>query len=1060
MNDTKICFIYCINNISRYEESLKYLSSLHIPEGYEVEVIAAEKSNSVAASYNQLMNNSDAKYKVYISEDVLIINKNFLYDLLNIFTNRSELGLIGVVGGQLSLTEPGELSNQFGKLYTNIGQKMSLVSYHDVMDNYAEVEAIHGSLMMTQVDVPWREDLFKGTQFLSFSQSLEFSKKGYTVGVAQQESPWCLYEKWTITQNTEKQVFLNEYAKNFLPLVSILIPTYNRPHYFKLALESVLQQTYRNIEIIVCDDSTNDETLQFIQPYLESYHHIRYYKNETNLGQFDNDIQCMELAKSEYVNFLMDDDLFHSTKIEKMMKYFIEDVDQSITLVTSHRQLIDGEGNYSGELQATARIFETTTIMDGIEAGEMMLGNVLNFIGEPTTVLFRKNDLEEPFGCFGGRKYICNVDMASWGDLLAKGKLVYIAETLSYYRKHDEQQLQSKKMLIGGLCDLAHQVLKSTQKGFFSNLNSYENAIRTAIRYFDQIEQQLNEEDRNEELYATSRTFYRLLFKKLGEMDELIRQQQPLVSVLIPAYNRPYYLELALKSVLNQTYKNIEIIICDDSTNDEVERMLEPYLNAYEQIRYYKNEQNLNLCNFYKCYDLADGEFINFLMDDDLYHVEKLDKMANYLMKYSDVTLVTSHRLMIDDDGNVLPSKGATAKIFDEDTIIDGKLLGSYVLRNMLNIIGEPTTVMFRKRDLPGRFGNYDNKEFGVINDLGAWMSLLQKGKAVYISQSLSYFRQHKGQNQKNPNYYHSNIREWLDLIVSAKRNGFLNIEKQYKDGLSVYLRQFLEIIDFYVAEDKTYILKENGIIDSYQLALEQLINYQDSYHCPFCESRFQRFDPWSDIYDFPKVKFEMANKFTAICPNCYSMDRERLYRLYIEQETELLKKPHRFLHIAPERHLRSWFSNYNNIDYIGGDLFPADESLVRVDVTDIQYHDENFDVVMCSHVLEHVPNDNKAMRELYRVLKKGGWAILQVPIAISITKTYEDFSISTPEGRFEAFGQDDHVRIYAQQDFIKRLEKVGFEVEIYNYAAKYGLTEAKKYGLSENDNLYLVHKK
>lgn len=115
-----------------------------------------------------------------------------------------------------------------------------------------------------------------------------------------------------------------------LPLVSVLIPTYNRPHYFEKALCSVLEQTYPNIEIIVGDDSTNDETEKVLQKYLCDHLNIIYIKNRSTLGQFENALMLFHEANGEYINFLMDDDIFHVNKIEKMMKYFFNDLDNEI----------------------------------------------------------------------------------------------------------------------------------------------------------------------------------------------------------------------------------------------------------------------------------------------------------------------------------------------------------------------------------------------------------------------------------------------------------------------------------------------------------------------------------------------------------------------------------------------------------------------------------------------------------------------------------------------------------------------------------------------------------
>lgn len=226
--------------------------------------------------------------------------------------------------------------------------------------------------------------------------------------------------------------------------------------------------------------------------------------------------------------------------------------------------------------------------------------------------------------------------------------------------------------------------------------------------------------------------------------------------------------------------------------------------------------------------------------------------------------------------------------------------------------------------------------------------------------------------------------------------------------------------------------------------------------NCPYCKHTFERFIPWPDIFDFPKCEYEMWNKETATCPVCHAYDRERLYKLYIERETDLLEKPQSLLHIAPEKNLRTWLIGHRNISYVSGDLMPQDIETVRIDITAIPYKNDTFDVIICSHVLEHITEDQKAMKELYRVLKPDGWSILQVPIALNIEKILEDPSITSPQARKDHFGQNDHVRIYNKEGYLSRLQSAGFHVIQYNFADKYGLEEAKCYGLSEKDTLYI----
>ncbi|MGE1057719.1 glycosyltransferase family 2 protein [Bacillus sp. GMa5/1] len=266
------------------------------------------------------------------------------------------------------------------------------------------------------------------------------------------------------------------------PLVSILIPTYNRPHYFKIALESALAQTYSNIEIIIGDDSTNDETATLIrEQYLPNYKNITYIRNIPTLGQFHNDLMLIEKSNGEYINFLMDDDVFYNHKIQKMMTYFEQDPNKNLALVTSYRVRIDDHGNLIGDSHPTQRLYSEDTPLNGIFLGNWMLKGGHNIIGEPTTTLFRKELLTEPFGTLKERQYSCSVDMASWISLLSKGNAIYISEPLSQFRYHAGQQIHNK--LLQGCEDFTHLVITAKEYGFLQNTTDYRAALLSAYQW-------------------------------------------------------------------------------------------------------------------------------------------------------------------------------------------------------------------------------------------------------------------------------------------------------------------------------------------------------------------------------------------------------------------------------------------------------------------------------------------------------------------------------------------------------------------------------------------------
>jgi len=267
-----------------------------------------------------------------------------------------------------------------------------------------------------------------------------------------------------------------------LPLVSVLIPTFNRAHYFRYALDSVLRQTYANIEIVITDNSTNDETYNIVQPFLQDYPSIKYYRNPENIGPVLNFIKAYELSSGEYINFLMDDDMFHPNKIEKMMPYFINDLNKEISLVTSHRSFVDQNGNLIPDTIYNKQRFHTVAVLNGKQAGDPIISE-FNWIGVPSTTLFRREALpaKEEFGTFSGRMYRCGVDCAAWLTLLQKGKMVYIPEVLSYIRLHSGGAGQNRDpiMSMHASLDLMHMLFHSRKNGYLTDEYEFSKAIKT-----------------------------------------------------------------------------------------------------------------------------------------------------------------------------------------------------------------------------------------------------------------------------------------------------------------------------------------------------------------------------------------------------------------------------------------------------------------------------------------------------------------------------------------------------------------------------------------------------
>ena len=201
------------------------------------------------------------------------------------------------------------------------------------------------------------------------------------------------------------------------------------------------------------------------------------------------------------------------------------------------------------------------------------------------------------------------------------------------------------------------------------------------------------------------------------------------------------------------------------------------------------------------------------------------------------------------------------------------------------------------------------------------------------------------------------------------------------------------------------------------------------------------------------------GSRRAAGCHKCRSNDRERLMYVYLNEKTDVIANCSEieFLHIAPEKRLSKKLIDVNFKKYVCGDLFTEGydypEYVINMNVLNIPFNNNTFDFLLCNHVLEHIPTDIDAMKEIYRVLKPGGKAILQVPISKTLEHTFEDFSVTDPEQRELVFGQYDHVRIYGK-DYVNKLESVGFKVNIENISSEY-----KGAGLNPDEDLYVCIK-
>lgn len=216
---------------------------------------------------------------------------------------------------------------------------------------------------------------------------------------------------------------------------------------------------------------------------------------------------------------------------------------------------------------------------------------------------------------------------------------------------------------------------------------------------------------------------------------------------------------------------------------------------------------------------------------------------------------------------------------------------------------------------------------------------------------------------------------------------------------------------------------------------------------CPVCEISYCKFLPYG----------RLNPRSNALCPDSLSLERHRLMWLYLNQETNFFTDDLKVLHIAPEICFLDKFKGMKNLDYTTADL-ESPLADVKMDVHDIPFEENTFDVVFCNHVMEHVDDDIKSMSEIHRVMKPGGWAIIQSPQDYSRETTLEDPTITDPKERERIYWQSDHVRLYGL-DYGKRLERAGFKVTEDKFVMELPKEEVKKYALPANEIIYLCQK-
>ena len=271
----------------------------------------------------------------------------------------------------------------------------------------------------------------------------------------------------------------------------------------------------------------------------------------------------------------------------------------------------------------------------------------------------------------------------------------------------------------------------------------------------------------------------------------------PLVSIMIPTYNRPEYFRETLESARSQTYPNIEIIVCDNSTDDRTEELMQAYQDDI-RVRYVRNKMAKTKAeNFMPFEHLAQGEFLQWCMDDDILLPDKITRMVDVFLCEPTVTLVTSVRGVIDGDGTFIGQSGDAPTIDGMYGCFSGSLLGHALLISFTNFLGEPSAVLFRRRDLTHHYWRAESRGYQILSDCAMWLELLEKGNAVVFAGPLSLFRTHNGQEQRQSESLVCGAIEWRRLIEEYwRKRVFLTKEEDYRTVLARLQKTCKNVVD------------------------------------------------------------------------------------------------------------------------------------------------------------------------------------------------------------------------------------------------------------------------
>lgn len=695
---TKIAFIVSYDNELYFSECIDYISCLKVPEGIETEIVGIADAESIAGSYNAAMHETKAKYKVYLHQDVFIINENFIADVIEIFEQNLEYGMLGVIGSNKFI------ANADYHMQWNVGMAILDHSVHSnkVMnenpDRLCEAVAADGMILITQYDVEWKEDVYDGFDFYDISQCLEFQKAGYKVGIPHQKEVWCNYVPIQIdlqNYNFYRKRFCEDYREfGYQFALTTAIKNYNikaeeMQEIIPLIENALMEKDLDRAEAFV--DTAKNFSPNYI-PICELYEIVQMIQIEKKHG----------IEHNFYANILSMPDLL---ELHTAYKFLLKRLEYGKPLGVWNDLLHLIAKNATVGLDAEKIVAESAVLKD-----DQVIWKLKRILTRLCSRDFRPQFDDKVFllpveEAFDEIRSTCSDIQTMIPELLASADQIC--------SKKDRQTVEQLFETINDVFYKLHigRISEDLYMAYLDVVEESKNVALFAERCQEWVEQVLRYIDRQD--------------------------QRPLVSVLTSVYNGESFIEDTLRSIMQQSYQNLEIIVADDGSSDNSRAVIERLAQCDKRIHPLFLNENSNVCNAINMtYKLARGKYIALIGHDDIWAADKIEKQVSFMEMYPEYAVCFTLVNIIDDEKKQCNERAAELYyIFNQKNRSREQWVQTLLLHNVLCA----PSALIRKKCIKG-----DNiYHFGIVQlqDFALWLELLSEHPIYVMQERLMFYR-------------------------------------------------------------------------------------------------------------------------------------------------------------------------------------------------------------------------------------------------------------------------------------------------------------------------------